>query len=148
MAGGGDSEIFEKGIARNVKAELVDVVQIIAPPRGWFFVALRKNGTAVAWGTNAIECHPDVGLLDIIEIQFSGWRFPKAFIALRRNGTVAVCGDAGFTAADAGTVRDLIDVVQIRSSGGWGTGSGSSAFAALKKDGTVRLFITSMTCCV
>lgn len=117
------SKYYDMNVPDNIAA-LEDIEKII--PSLDFFVALRANGSVVAWGTNKYGCGqvpPDIAALtDIVDVQVAG---ETAVAVLRQNGTVMAWGGPISSAVPAG-LNDVIALSGIRG-----------AFAALKSNGTV-----------
>lgn len=109
---------------RNDKPYPAGLTNIVAVAAGVdHFLALRKDGTVTAWGSNQQQqCDVPNGLSGVIGISAGG----SYSAALKSNGTVVVWG-TGLT----GTAMPaaLADVVQIAA--------GSSFMLALKADGTL-----------
>lgn len=106
---------------RPYPAGLTNIVAVAAGAD--HFLALRKDGTVAAWGSNQMQqCDVPNGLSGVIAISAGG----SYSAALKSNGTVVVWG-TGLT----GTAMPaaLADVVQIAA--------GTSFLMALKADGTL-----------
>jgi alpha-tubulin suppressor-like RCC1 family protein len=95
---------------------------------GGAFVALKHDGSAVAWGSSAFGGDSaDNNLANLKKIYSNANYYGGAFAALTTDGRVITWGSAAAGGDSAG--KDLTDVIEIFKNGG--------AFAALKKDGSV-----------
>ncbi|MBN9659009.1 MAG: hypothetical protein J0H49_12570 [Acidobacteria bacterium] len=106
---------------RPYPAGLTNIVAVAAGAD--HFLALRKDGTVAAWGSNQMQqCDVPNGLSGVIAISAGG----SYSAALKSNGTVVVWGTGLTGTAMPAT---LADVVQIAA--------GTSFLMALKADGTL-----------
>lgn len=117
-------EFFGWAFGQSTVPEGLNDVVAVAGGRG-FSLALRKNGTVVAWGDNRKgQCRVPEGLEDVVAVAAGIYDFS---LALRSDGTVVAWGDN--QSGQCTVPEGLNDVVAI-------AGATATSFA-LKSDGTV-----------
>ncbi|MCM8824954.1 MAG: hypothetical protein NC937_02195, partial [Candidatus Omnitrophica bacterium] len=91
---------------------------------GWHTVALKGDGTVVAWGYNGYgQCNVPAGLTNVVAIAAGG----AHTVALKGDGTVVAWGDNWYGQCDV--PAGLTNVVAIAA--------GGAHTVALKGDGTL-----------
>jgi len=119
MALGADGMVTTWGVINYTPAEVGAALAIAASPFSSQAMALRLDGSVVAWDSNGVRTDVPAGLSNVVAIATGGYYH----IALKADGTVVTWGNSLTTPAG------LNNVVAV--------GAGSAHLLALKADGTV-----------